>query len=99
VKLRLSRGSALDLAFRSEGGLVDWDIHSHPPAGLTQHQWGQGLGARTRFRASIDGEYYCMFSLDARAEEPVTIHVELRVEGRGGIQFAPPAPSRTGGSA
>jgi hypothetical protein len=94
VKLRMATGATLLLGFRAEGGPIDWDVHSHPAAGLAVHQWGRSVGVRTEFRAETAGEYFCLWTNDERAEEAVTLRVELHLRGDGGVVLVPPSPSR-----
>jgi hypothetical protein len=75
IELELGPESAARARFTAEGGVVDWDVHSHPVVGLQVYAQGRGVAGEVPFRPPAPGRYFY------RWENPdLGAFVSLRVE-------------------
>jgi hypothetical protein len=75
VELELGPGAEAGARFTAEGGVVDWDVHSHPAAGLHVYVQGRGTSGEVPFRPPAPGRYFYLWQ-----NPDLAVFVSLQVE-------------------
>jgi hypothetical protein len=80
VELELGPGAEARARFTTEGGVVDWDVHSHPAAGLQVYAQGRGPSGDVPFRPPAPGRYFYLWQNPDLAAL-VSLRVEVTLTG------------------
>lgn len=79
VNLTMASGAAATAVFTSTDAAA-WNVHSHAGEQVTVHAEGTAAADRVRFVAERDGTY--SFLWQNKGPAPLTLDVELQIEGR-----------------
>ncbi len=90
INLEMGESSTALISFRSEGGAVEWNVHSHDGDKLVIHAEGAGETGELRFAAPRAGPFSYLWKNTGVATVRLTAH--LSAEGSVHVHSVHPAP-------